>query len=73
MSRPRLHVPRWEYVATATATHLIGHNMARLPDPTTLCGRPVDWGWTWGDETTSGLAATCKTCARLARTARRLA
>jgi hypothetical protein len=72
VSRPRVHVPRWEYVATATAVHLMGAAMAMTPDPATLCGRPVDGHWTRGDETASGLAATCRSCARLARSARRL-
>jgi len=33
--------------------------------PRTLCGLVVGWeadGWRWGDETLSGVAATCRRC-----------
>lgn len=32
------------------------------PSLRTLCGREVKDGWVWGDETISGIAATCGSC-----------
>lgn len=33
--------------------------------PSTLCGRTSTNDWLFGDETVSGICATCKTCRRI--------
>ena len=59
-----------EYVTSPTGTiHLIKASAFLLvPQPSTLCGlvyKPHLWGH--GDETVSGLAATCNRCRQIFR------
>ena len=41
--------------------HLVSNGFAAK----TLCGKPVDEHWKIGDETVSGIAATCGNCRRV--------
>lgn len=54
----------YEYVMAPTGTIHLAHQGA-TPSPTTsmtLCERPIRSTWELGDETPSGIAATCRTC-----------
>lgn len=44
--------------------HLTTHErVATMNQPTTLCGLTIRWTlWEEGDETASGIAATCRRC-----------
>jgi hypothetical protein len=50
-------------VSTPGVVHLVAER-----ESTTLCGHRVYYGWSEGDETVTGVAATCITCRRRART-----
>lgn len=57
----------YEYVTdkqTPEAVHLARQvDIAVEPDPHTLCGKPIHWATQeMGDETMSGIAATCTDC-----------
>lgn len=60
----------YEYVTADNGTvHLVlQHDLVpgRLKVPRTLCGRGIV-GWTFGDETLACVAATCRSCVRIAR------
>lgn len=52
----------FEYV---TLPSEVVHLVRQMDDDRTLCGRPVPDSTPVGDETVSGIAATCKSCRRL--------
>lgn len=58
----------YEYIESKTTgtVHLVRIEIP-MDDVRTLCGRRPDEDLVIGDETTSGIAATCKTCRRVAR------
>lgn len=61
-----------EYVTHPSGTvHMVNQADATIAStitdepPRTLCGLVVGWerdGWAWGDETVSGIRATCRRC-----------
>lgn len=58
------------YMTSSTGTtHLVPvERIATMNQPTTLCGRTVRWYmWGEGDETTSGIAASCHRCRSIFR------
>lgn len=57
----------YEYVMAPTGTiHLIVQGGVGAP-AITLCERPVRDTWELGDESPSGIAATCRVCKKRAR------
>ncbi len=55
----------FEYVEAPNDTvHLIfqGLDVMAFPRPRTVCGRQTNGQWGMGDETLTGVHATCKTC-----------
>lgn len=57
------------YATAHTGTvHLVrSENVVTYPQPSTLCGKVLrsSDGWHFGDETMSGLVATCKRCRKI--------
>lgn len=52
------------YITAPNGTvHLMPDDFANV----TLCGRTPVADWEYGDETLSGLVATCRTCSRIAK------
>jgi len=59
-----------EYVLAPTGTiHLVWQRTAHFER--TLCGRKITGAWVQGDETISGIAATCGSCRTNLTTPRR--